>query len=213
MVALDDRDRAARPQQVPEGDEGVDRLGEVLEDEADKDVVERPGLEGQVEEVPLANLDVLEPGRLDPVFRLGDRVGRHLDRHEPGARAPRRECDCLGADAAARFQDDVAVGVGGVVVQQLDERSRLVAQPFSLAGVVTVNVGVSHRGHDAVAPVFWQPKVGCQERLRVTASGAAVWAAASVSMPGTPAVRFGSSLWGGRGPRSERRQRSASGPA
>ena len=64
MVALDDGDRAARPQQPAAARQRLDRLRQVLEHEADEDVVERLRREGQVEDVGLLKLDVRQPGRL-----------------------------------------------------------------------------------------------------------------------------------------------------
>ena len=46
VVALDDRHRAAGLEQSAERDERFDRLRQVLQQEADEDMVERLGLEG-----------------------------------------------------------------------------------------------------------------------------------------------------------------------
>ncbi len=69
MVALDHGHRAAGLQQAPERDERLDRLRQVLEQEADEDVVERLGLQRQIEDVGLEELDVRVAGRCDA--RLG----------------------------------------------------------------------------------------------------------------------------------------------
>ena len=53
---------------------------------------------------------------------------------------PARERDRLGADPAASLEHAAAGGVGGVVVQQVDERAGLVVQALVRAGVVAVDV-------------------------------------------------------------------------
>jgi hypothetical protein len=44
----------------------------VLKDETDDDMVERLGVEGQVEDIRLPELDIAEPCRVDPSFGLGE---------------------------------------------------------------------------------------------------------------------------------------------
>ena len=62
MIAFDDGDGAARLEQPIENHERLDRPREVLEDEADEDVVEGLGAERQSEDVRVLELDVGEPG-------------------------------------------------------------------------------------------------------------------------------------------------------
>ena len=62
MVAFDDRDRAARLEQAIENRERLDRPRQMLEDEADEDVVEGLGAERQSEDVRVLELDVGQAG-------------------------------------------------------------------------------------------------------------------------------------------------------
>ena len=105
VVALDDGDRAARPEQDRQGGQCLVRAGQVLEDEADEHVVERLGRERQVEDVRLPELDVGQPGGSSTLpAGLGDRLGGHVDGDEVGVRAAPGQGDRLGADAAPRLQ-------------------------------------------------------------------------------------------------------------
>ena len=61
MVALDHGDRAAGPQQAAQRRQRLHGLGQVLEHEAHEHVVERPGCEGQVEDVRLLERHVGKP--------------------------------------------------------------------------------------------------------------------------------------------------------
>jgi hypothetical protein len=132
------------PEQPAEDRQRLDGLREVLQHEADEDVVERPGVEGQREDVRLPQLYVGEPGLLDPSPGLGDRLRREVDRDEPGIGAAPAEGDRLGADAAAGLEHRAPAGVGGVVLQQVDERSGLVAQALALTRLIAVDVGLAH---------------------------------------------------------------------
>ncbi len=75
MIPLDHGDGAARPQQPLESDQRFDRLRQVLQHEAYEDVVERAGLEGQLEDVGLHEFDVGEPTPGDRLPRLVDGLG------------------------------------------------------------------------------------------------------------------------------------------
>ncbi|HEX3922139.1 MAG TPA: hypothetical protein VHY31_07625 [Streptosporangiaceae bacterium] len=58
MVALDDGDRAAGPQDAPQARQRSGGVGQVLQDEADEDVVEASGRERQREHIPAQEVDV-----------------------------------------------------------------------------------------------------------------------------------------------------------
>ena len=68
MVALDDGDRPPGPEQLPERGQGLDRPQEVLQDEADEDVVEGLGAKGQGEDVRLLELHVGGPAASAPAL-------------------------------------------------------------------------------------------------------------------------------------------------
>src|SRR5687768_6244057 len=69
MVTLEHRDRAAAFEQVPQDEKRVNRLRHVFENEAHEDVVERPQLERQREEIRLLELDVREARCVDGRLR------------------------------------------------------------------------------------------------------------------------------------------------
>src|SRR5262249_58667249 len=99
VVPFDDRDRAARPDELTQGDERVDGAREMLQHEAHEEVVERRRAEGQREEVRLQELYVPHAGRSR--LRLGgpDGFQGKVDRDDARPRAPTRERDGLGAHA------------------------------------------------------------------------------------------------------------------
>ena len=90
--------------------ERLDRLGEVLEHEADEDVVEGLGRERQREDVRLRGTRRCVPGGVDAPLRFGDRLGGEVDRREARLRAARGQGDGLRADAAAGLEDRLPAG-------------------------------------------------------------------------------------------------------
>ena len=72
MVTLDDSDRAGGTEHAAEHGQGLQRPREVLEHEAHEDVVERPRLEGQVEDVRLPELHVGETRRVGAALGRGE---------------------------------------------------------------------------------------------------------------------------------------------
>ena len=68
---------------------------------------------------------------------------RDVDRREPRVGAVRGQRDRLGPDAAAGLEHAGTGRVGGVVVEQIDERTRLIEQ----AGVRVLVVAVDVAGH------------------------------------------------------------------
>ena len=74
-------------------------------------------------------------------------------------RAALRERDGLGADAAARLEHRAPRRVGGVGVQQVDERPRLVLQALDLARLVAVDVCSRHVGTVQSPPVKPVPNI------------------------------------------------------
>jgi hypothetical protein len=72
VIALDDGDRAAGPEQPAKDRQRLDRSREVLQDETDEDVVEGLGGERECEEIRLLELDIRQPGLFDAAPRLGD---------------------------------------------------------------------------------------------------------------------------------------------
>ena len=144
VVPLDDGDGPAGAYEVGEGRQRVGRAGEVLQYEADEDVIERGRRERECVDVGLPELDVREPGGPDPPLGLGQRRSRNVDRGELSAGATARQRHALGADAAAGLQDRAAVRVRGVPVEKAGESVGLSVQPLVLVVLVSVNVGIAH---------------------------------------------------------------------
>jgi hypothetical protein len=160
VVALDHGDGAAGTEQPAKNRQRLDRPGQVFQDEADEDVVERPVGEGQGEDVRLPELHVGQPRKAGPALSLGERVRGDVDRHESRTRALPGQGDRLRADAAAHFEDDAPGGVSGVGVQQLDQRAGLIMQALVLPRVVAVHVLVAHvvtKPHGLSPAVPWTP--------------------------------------------------------
>ena len=82
VVALDDGDGAARPEQSPDDLQCLTRSGQVLEDEADEGVIEQRRPERQGEKVGLEETDARQPGTGDPPPGEADGVGRDVHGHE-----------------------------------------------------------------------------------------------------------------------------------
>jgi hypothetical protein len=145
VIALDDGHRPAGTQQLREQLQRCDGAREVLEHEADEDVVERLRREREVEDVGLAELDVAQPRFVGLAPGLRDRLGRDIDAHETRAGAARRERDGLRADAASGLEHHASVGIGRVAVQQLEQRVGLIGEALVLPGVVAVDVVAAGR--------------------------------------------------------------------
>ena len=82
----------------------------MLQHEADEDVVEGPGVEGQVEDVRLPELDVGEAGPSTLPAAAGERLGGDVDRREARLRAVPGQGDGLRADAAPRLEHRLPAG-------------------------------------------------------------------------------------------------------
>lgn len=134
MIAFDHGDAATGPEHLSEPRQGINRPGQVLQDETDEDVLEGLGGKGQVEDVPLLELHIPQPGGLGPAPGFGDGLRGDIHRREAGIRAPSSQGDRLGADAASGLQHRACGWVGGVGVQQIDQRSGLILQPFVSPG-------------------------------------------------------------------------------
>ena len=120
------------------------RVGEMLQHEADEDVVEgRPG-ERQVQNVRVLELDVVQARQIDGRPRGGERRRGHVDRDERGASTPPRERHGLRADAATCLEHAAAFRVLRVAVEEVDQRARLILKALALAPMASVNVALPH---------------------------------------------------------------------
>ena len=102
VIALDHGDRPAGPDQPGQRGQRLDRVGEVLEQEADEHVVERRGRERRVEDVAARNSTLAMPAASTRAAPRRSSPAETSIEGEPGARAARGQRDRLGADAAAR---------------------------------------------------------------------------------------------------------------
>jgi hypothetical protein len=75
VVALDDRDRPAGLQHAAQRGQGTVRVGQVLQQEADEDVVEARPRERQRVDVRDLEMHVAETRPLRPALRLQERLG------------------------------------------------------------------------------------------------------------------------------------------
>ena len=131
-------------QQPLENRQRLNRPREVLQDETDEDVVEGLGLEGQGEDVRLPELDVGESGLVGPSPGFGDRLCGDVNRREARTGAPLGQGDRLGADAAPDLEHPAPARVGGVGMQQVDQRTGLILQALVLPQVIAVDVRFAH---------------------------------------------------------------------
>src|SRR5262249_9400428 len=111
MIPLDDGDGPSRPEDLPQCGQRLDRTREVLQDEADKDMVEGGRVERRREDVRLLEPDVGEARCRRPRPRFGYGLGGDVDGDDSSARAVSGERDGLGADAAPSLEDRAALGV------------------------------------------------------------------------------------------------------
>jgi len=116
----------------------------MLQNEADEEVVEGFFPEGEAEDVPLEDPDVSEARSRHPPLRPRGGGPGDLEGDDPGPGAIFCEGEGLGADAAARLQDEGARRVGGVGVEEVDEGGGLVLEAGALLRVVAVDVGVGY---------------------------------------------------------------------
>jgi len=116
-------------------------ISQVLENEADEDMIERPLRERISAEIPPADGHVAKRGGPDHRTGLRHRVRADVHAEDAGIGAAPCELHGLRADAAAGFQDQAAVVEAGVVMKQLGQRRRLVAQALALQPAVAVDVG------------------------------------------------------------------------
>ena len=126
MIAFDDRDRPSRLEQSFQRSERLGRPREVLQDEANEDVIERFVLERRGEDVGAPELHV---GQLRCSYlgtRFLERSSGNVNRHDSRAEAVPGKSDRLRTDSASHFEHAAASRVGDVGVKQIDERSSLI---------------------------------------------------------------------------------------
>ena len=126
VIPFDDCNRAARFQMLFQCAQRLDGLGEMLQDEADKNVIEEVRAIGQMEEIPLFKFNIRQARRRCrfPGFKKGC-LG-NVDRGNEGVRAVPGKGYRLRANATTGFQNMASGRVRGVGVQQIDQGRGLV---------------------------------------------------------------------------------------
>jgi hypothetical protein len=144
VIPLDDGERAARPEHLLECDQSLDRLRQVLQHEADEDVVEGDRVELQIEDVRLHELHVGKTRSRDLGPGPGYGVGGYIDRHDARMRAVASQRDGLCPDPAPGFEHSAVGRISGLRVKQVNQRSRLIMKAVALSLVVAVDVPAGH---------------------------------------------------------------------
>ena len=109
MVALDSRNRPAAAQYPLDGSQSRGRFRQVLQHEAEEDVVKMLVAKGEIKQVRHLELDIPVAGGFNPRAGLIERVRRNVHRDNPRRRAPRREKNRLRPRAAATFEHQLSV--------------------------------------------------------------------------------------------------------
>lgn len=120
VIPFDYREGAAGLQEDFQGPERFHGPGEMLQDEADEQVVERLRFERETENVGLPEGHIGQSGGFGfcPCFR--DRGFGNVDRRDQRFRAVPGQGDGLRADAAAGFQHAASRRISGVGMEQVD---------------------------------------------------------------------------------------------
>ena len=92
----------------------------MLQDKADKDMVEGLRSKGQGEDVRLLELHIGEFCRSRSPSGFSQRIGGDIQRDKLRLRAPLGESDSLGPNATPSFEDDASRRIGGIGVQEID---------------------------------------------------------------------------------------------
>ncbi len=140
VIALDDADAAAGFQQSPQTVQGTGRVGQVLEDEADEDVVIAGIglLEG--EEVALLEPNVGQARRQYLCLGLCQGLRRNIERNEAAFRVVAGQVQGLAAGAAAGLEHQGTGRIPYAPMQQIGQGVGLIPQSLRFAVAVTVNI-------------------------------------------------------------------------
>ena len=144
MIAFDHRDGPAGLQDLFQRSQRLHRLGQMFEDEAHEDMIERFRRKRQMENVGLPERHILDACRLNGLSGFGDRRFRHVNGRNQRLRTIGCQGDRLRADPAPSLQDAASVRVGRIRMQQLHERRCLILQPQIFSRIVTMNVSAGH---------------------------------------------------------------------
>jgi hypothetical protein len=157
VVPLDHGDGAAGAQHAAQPGQRPAGVGQVLEDEADEQVVEGRVGERRVEQIGAAPFDVrrrhvrCQSGARQREGAVGD-----IHRHQVRSRTCRDQVRRLRADATADLERPGAGRKRGAAVQQLCQGVRLVGQSAGLVLGVPVHVAGRHCAvHTATLTPQW----------------------------------------------------------
>jgi hypothetical protein len=79
VVPLNDGDCSTWPQELPQPNQRLDRLSQMLQDEADKDMIERLWGKWQSENIGLLKPYIGQTGRIELCFGLRQRTGGNVN--------------------------------------------------------------------------------------------------------------------------------------
>jgi len=144
MIAFDDGDGAAAFQEVPQRLQSLNGPCQVFENKADKNVVERFRLKGQMVDISLLETNIGQTGSDNLPPRFGQGRFRDIHRDEAGLRAVSAKRDRLCAHSAACFQDETSCRVGGIGVKEVLESRGLILEAQVFFQVVTVDISTLH---------------------------------------------------------------------
>ncbi|MDP2957012.1 MAG: hypothetical protein Q8N53_11380 [Longimicrobiales bacterium] len=119
VISLNNQHLAPRTQKAGKARQSTDRVGKVLKEIANEQIIEALRLEGRREEIGSEHMHTLKPTSADALRGQDDRVERHVERHETAAGAEGGHGDSLGTDTAADLENDAAVREPSVVVDQI----------------------------------------------------------------------------------------------
>lgn len=140
MITFDDSDGTADLYEAPENGQGVIGPGKMFQDMAYKDMVKRCRLEVQIENISLEELNIAKAFGFHGPFGFGKRLLGYVDRDERCIRAVAGERNGLSAHSAAGFQNSTPGGIGGVGMEELDQRIGLILQAPGFPRVIPMYI-------------------------------------------------------------------------
>ncbi len=149
MVPLDHGDRPARPEEAPQCPERSLGVGQMLEHEADEDVVEGPVPERQGR-----YLAADEVGGDSSGLRRPERDGREIDRDKGDIRVSPGDLQSLSSRPAPGLEDEGAGRIPGVVVKEIGERRGLIVKPKRFVLRIPVDIAPFSDRHGTEASFY-----------------------------------------------------------
>jgi len=140
MLALEDGDLTAGPEQPFHQLQRGDRIGEVLEHKADERMIEGLCLERQRKQIGVQKLDIRQAGRRDAFDRARERCNRMIECDDLRAWTIASETDRLRSGAAADLEHATTGRKPGISMEEAHDRGSLRQQALALALAVPMDV-------------------------------------------------------------------------